>query len=99
MIKNDLSNYNTYKIEGIPNHPICAVEFNSIKAAIFPKNTKYLYFMKNVDGQSHIFTTTYNEHKKAIKKVKIIKKATHLNKKKEKNHKKRKRISIKDLWK
>jgi UPF0755 protein len=74
MIRNDDSGYNTYEIKGIPSDPICAVEFNAIKAAIFPKNTDYLYFMKNINGDSHTFTNSYKRHKVAIKRVVKIKK-------------------------
>jgi len=107
MIRNDKTNYNTYKIDSIPNDPVCAVEFNSIKAAIFPKNTNYLYFMKSADGKSHIFTKSYKKHKKAIKKVKKVKKVKKLKKtartKKPRISKiikrKTKKKSLKNLWK
>jgi UPF0755 protein len=101
MIRNDKTNYNTYKIKGIPNDPICAVEFNSIKAAIFPKTTQYLYFMKDIDGQSHTFSKDYKSHKKAIKKIKKLKRVTKkLSKTKVLKVKKQKVIRIfkKDLW-
>ncbi len=70
LIKNDTSGYNTYKISTIPSNPICAVDFNSIKASIFPKKTNYLYFMKSADSKSHTFTTSYRNHKKEIRKIK-----------------------------
>ncbi|MCK5110930.1 MAG: endolytic transglycosylase MltG [Arcobacteraceae bacterium] len=78
-IKEDDSIYNTYKYKGIPNSPICAVEFNSIKAAIFPKKTQYLYFMKANDGKNHIFSTSYKRHKRAIRKVVRAKKTDKIN--------------------
>jgi UPF0755 protein len=74
MIKENSTNYNTYKIKGLPLHPICSIELNSLKAAIFPKNTKYLYFMKNEKGNGHNFTTSYTNHKKEIRKIKKHKK-------------------------
>jgi UPF0755 protein len=69
MIKNDKSEYNSYKKKGIPNNPVSAVGFDAIKAAIFPAKTKYLYFMKSRDGKYHNFSSTYKNHKKNIKKV------------------------------
>ncbi len=82
-IKEDKSIYNTYMYKGIPSSPICAVEFNAIKAAIFPKKTNYLYFMKATNGQKHIFNSTYKQHKIAIKQViKEKKKLYTINKKK-----------------
>ena len=69
MIKNDTSSYNTYKINGLPKNPVCAVEFEALKSAIFPKKTDFLYFMKSVKGDTHIFTNSYKKHVKIIKKV------------------------------
>lgn len=70
MIREDMTSYNTYKYRGLPADPVCAVEFESIKAAIFPVKSKYLYFMKSSDGTKHHFTSSYKEHKKIINKVK-----------------------------
>jgi UPF0755 protein len=70
MIKNDKSTYNTYKHKGIPKEPICAVEFEAIKSAIFPKKTNYLYFIKALNGKKHIFSSTYKQHIKTIKHIK-----------------------------
>jgi UPF0755 protein len=94
MIRNNTSNYNTYKIKGLPKNPICAVEFNSIKAAIFPKNTDYLYFMKAADGKSHTFTKSYKNHKKEIRKTKILLKKVKVKKKVQRSSK----PSIKSIW-
>jgi UPF0755 protein len=96
IIRNDTSNYNTYKIKGIPIDPICAVEFNAIKAAIFPKNTDYLYFMKNINGDSHTFSYSYKRHKLAIKKVVKFKKEPKINLIKVQNKQKK---EIQNLWK
>ena len=69
MIKEDETSYNTYKIKGIPSDPICAIEVEAIKAAIFPAVTKYLYFIKNKDGSKHIFSSSYKAHLKQIRKI------------------------------
>jgi UPF0755 protein len=73
MIEEDTTSYNTYKNNGLPDDPICAVELDAIKAAIFPAKTDYLYFMKSANGKGHIFTNSYKKHLKVIKKVKKIK--------------------------
>ena len=101
MIKNDKSSYNTYIVQGLPTNPVCAVEFNSIKAAIFPKKTNYLYFMKSPTGKQHIFTTTYKKHKKIIRKVIKTKKSIKIPKivKRKKTIKKATKSNINDLWK
>jgi UPF0755 protein len=107
MIKENDTPYNTYKNDGIPNDPICAVEFEAIKAAIFPTKTDYLYFVKAIDGKKHIFTKNYKSHKKYIKKIVQAQKKS--KKKKPKNVYKKlhsdkkastktKRISTKNLW-
>ena len=70
MIRNDISSYNTYKSKGLPDDPVSAVEFESIKAAIFPIKSNYLYFMKSSDGTKHHFSSSYKKHKEYISKVK-----------------------------
>ena len=92
MIKNNKTAYNTYKYKGIPKDPICAVEFSSIKAAIYPLKTDYLYFVKSKDGSKHIFSKTYKSHKKYIKKIKKYKS-------KQKNKVKKKKIYVKKSYK
>ncbi|WP_233715945.1 endolytic transglycosylase MltG [Helicobacter trogontum] len=68
-IRNDLSEFNTYKHSGIPRTPSGSVSVEAIQAAINPANTNYLYFMRNKSG-THDFSATYTEHLKNIKKVK-----------------------------
>jgi len=65
-IKNDNSIYNTYKHTGIPRLPICNVSMEAIKAAIFPRKTNYLYFVKAKTG-THKFTCNYSTHLRNIK--------------------------------
>ena len=54
------SPYNTYKINGLPPGPICSPGLESIKAALYPAKTDYLYFLAKGDGSS-VFSTTYDE--------------------------------------
>lgn len=65
-IKNDNTKFNTYKFYGLPLKPICVVSQKAIVSAIFPIKTKYLYFVR-VNGK-HIFTKSYKEHLKNVKK-------------------------------
>ncbi len=67
MIKTDESSYNTYKYKGIPDDPVCAIEFDAIKAALFPAQTDYIYFVKNTTGDGHQFSKSYKEHIKNIR--------------------------------
>ncbi len=70
MIKEDKSEYNTYKKKGLPNNPVCAVEIEAIKSAIFPAKSRYLYFMRSADGSKHIFSESYKKHRQVIRTVK-----------------------------
>jgi UPF0755 protein len=62
------SPFNTYRYQGLPPHPICNPGLPSIRAALRPANTDYLYYVARSDG-SHVFTKTYEEHRKAIHEV------------------------------
>lgn len=68
QIREDKSDYNTYKTKGLPSNPVCAVSFDSIKAAIFPSKTDYLYFTKDYNSGNHLFSSEYKKHIKNIKK-------------------------------
>lgn len=67
-IQSDSSKFNTYKYEGLPEIPVCTVSIESIKAAIFPVKSDYLYFVLDKKNKKHIFSKTYNEHLKVINK-------------------------------
>lgn len=58
------SPYNTYKHLGLPPGPICNPGLASIKAAVYPAETDYLYFVARHDG-THIFSKTWQEHERA----------------------------------
>lgn len=60
-IKNDTSEYNTYKHKGLPPHPLSTVTLNALKASMKPAQSDYLFFMLNENG-THNFTATYAEH-------------------------------------
>ncbi len=55
------SPYNTYIHKGLPPTPICNPGIDSIKAAVNPAKTKYLYFVLQKGGKHH-FSATYKEH-------------------------------------
>lgn len=55
------SPYNTYKFSGLPPGPIGSPGKASLEAALFPADSKYLYFVAKGDG-SHAFASTLNEH-------------------------------------
>lgn len=55
------SPYNTYKYLGLPLGPICNPGLESIKAAVYPKNSEYWYYLSLPDGET-IFSRTLEEH-------------------------------------
>lgn len=56
------SPYNTYMNSGLPYGPIAAPGIKSIKAAISPESTSYLYFLATADGSRSLFAETYEQH-------------------------------------
>jgi len=68
-IKTDKSGFNTYLNRGLPPYPVCSVSKEAILAALKPKETDYLYFMKNKSGV-HDFTSSYQEHLRNINRAK-----------------------------
>ncbi|MBP1995692.1 UPF0755 protein [Paenibacillus eucommiae] len=59
------SPYNTYKNLGLPPGPIASPSIASIKAALYPQETKYFFYLTKKDGtQGHLFAETFEEHKK-----------------------------------
>jgi UPF0755 protein len=59
------SPYNTYRHSGLPPGPIANPGFSSLSAALHPADVDYLFFVSKRDG-SHYFSSTYQEHLKAI---------------------------------
>jgi UPF0755 protein len=55
------SPYNTYKNRGLPPGPIASPSRESIRAALEPAETNYLYYVLEADGKEHFFTDDYDE--------------------------------------
>lgn len=55
------SPYNTRKSKTLPPGPICNPSIESIKAAMFPKESTYWYYLTDKDGKA-IFSKTNEEH-------------------------------------
>ncbi|MBD0381758.1 endolytic transglycosylase MltG [Paenibacillus sedimenti] len=70
LLEKDLqiqSPYNTYLNPGLPPGPIASPSLASIKAAVYPEETKYLFYVTKKDGtKGHLFAETFDEHKKNI---------------------------------
>lgn len=57
--------YNTYTRRGLPPTPISAPSRESIRAALHPADTKYLYFVARGDGTTQ-FSETLKDHNAAV---------------------------------
>lgn len=69
---NTYNNYNTRssKMAGkLPISPICIPGIESIKAALYPENHDYYYFVADKTGKTY-FSKTSNEHTKTVAKLK-----------------------------
>ncbi len=59
--------YNTYMITGLPPGPISSPGLKSIRAALYPADVPYLYFVANGTDGSHTFSSTHREHLRAVR--------------------------------
>ncbi len=55
------SPYNTYKNKGLPPAPICSPGFESIRAALYPASTDYIYYILTGADGKHSFTADYQQ--------------------------------------
>lgn len=63
--------YNTYTIDGLPPGPIANPSLESIKAALYPEEHNYLFYVTKKDGSNtHLFAETYQQHQRNIEKSK-----------------------------
>ncbi len=69
-----VNNYNTYAITALPAGPIGNPGRESIKAALNPVETNYLFFVSHNDG-THQFSATLAEHNSAVSKFQLDPKA------------------------
>jgi UPF0755 protein len=62
------SRYNTYLIDGLPPHAVGQPSAASLEAALYPRDSDFLYFVAGPGGK-HIFSRTYREHQAAIRRI------------------------------
>jgi len=62
--------HNTYRINGLPPSPIANPGIDSLRAALYPADVKYLYFVAKNDG-SHQFSSSFEAHNRAVLKYQI----------------------------
>jgi len=59
------SPYNTYKYPGLPPGPIANPGLDSLRAAVAPAETEFLFFVRTDHGR-HKFSKTLKEHNRAV---------------------------------
>jgi UPF0755 protein len=72
LLRKDLefdSPYNTYLYYGLPPGPIGSPGLASIRAALFPAQTDYFYFVATGDGR-HVFSSSLSQHNTAVARTK-----------------------------
>lgn len=57
--------YNTYRINGLPLGPIANPGIDAIRAALYPADVDYFYFVSKNNG-SHAFARTLKEHNRYV---------------------------------
>lgn len=61
------SNFNTYKFRGLPPSPIANPGLSSLKAAIFPEDSPYWYYIHDAEGKIY-FAKSLEEHNENIRR-------------------------------
>ena len=59
---NKPSPFNTYTETGLPPGPIASPGKESIKAALYPEEHNYLYYVLSPKEDGHVFNETYDAH-------------------------------------
>ncbi|MFO7708900.1 MAG: endolytic transglycosylase MltG [Desulfobacterales bacterium] len=62
--------YNTYLIRGLPPGPIASPGSESLRAALYPARTDYLFFVSRNDG-THVFSTNLDDHNRAVRQYQV----------------------------
>lgn len=61
------SPYNTYRIKGLPTGPISNPGLEALKAAVFPANSKCLFYIHDKERKMYC-ANTFDEHRRNIEK-------------------------------
>jgi UPF0755 protein len=69
--------YNTYQHPGLPPGPITNPGAASLKAALSPAETKFLYFVAKPGGGASQFSVDYDAHERAVAEYRRGLKAAH----------------------
>jgi UPF0755 protein len=76
IYRSDLENaspWNTYQHAGLPPGPIASPGLSSIRAALQPSQTHYLYFVAKADGSGgHNFSESLMQHDAAVARYRAV---------------------------
>ncbi len=64
--------YNTYLYFGLPPTPICNPGLSSLRAALYPAEVDYLYFVIDPKRRKHLFSRTYSEHLRNVNRLRKL---------------------------
>jgi UPF0755 protein len=67
---NEVTPYNTYRVNGLPPSPIALAGREAILASVNPDTADALYFVSRGDG-SHQFSATLEEHNAAVRRYQL----------------------------
>ena len=62
--------YNTYQIKGLPVGPIANPGAKALEAALYPADTKFIYFVSK-KNKTHQFSTNLKDHNQAVRKYQL----------------------------
>ena len=65
------SQYNTYRVAGLPPTPIATVSLDALKAALHPSGDTYLFYVSDKNGVTY-FATTQAEHERNVQKARSV---------------------------
>ena len=68
----ELTPYNTYRIKGLPPGPIANIGIKAIEAALYPADTRFLFFVSKKDN-THQFSANIKDHNNAVRKYQLRK--------------------------
>lgn len=74
-IRDPKNQYSTYVIKGLPPGPIASPGGDALRAVAYPTSHDWLFFVATGARGAHVFSKTYEEHVRAVKKYQLRQRA------------------------